>query len=284
MENEKYLEIIKYAVRKSLIKRADNSRRKTIQKIKENCYDRKNELEELLENEYITKDEYDKQMENLEYRIEKKIYDKDLSKKIQEKPKNPKVNRTVKTLKKIAKAVTIPFKMAYKGVKALKRKVQAIGRGGKVALLTSGKVIQKGSSAVKNTVKSHIEPIIQEVRETENAKRDMKAAEKSKDLDETATIMEKRRIFDNSSKETQESILRSDFRVALKENRKYDLNEEFQESEYNQEKGKREVKRRENLHMDTEQTQINHEAAIIKEMEEVEDRILEQIEEVEKDC
>ena len=96
--------------------------------------------------------------------------------------------------------------------------------------------------------------------------------------------MEKRRIFDNSSKETQESILRSDFRVALKENRKYDLNEEFQESEYNQEKGKREVKRRENLHMDTEQTQINHEAAIIKEMEEVEDRILEQIEEVEKDC
>lgn len=276
VENEKYVEIIKYAVRQSLVRRADAQRVKTIKKIKEDVSDRKNELNELLENEYITKEKYDEEMENLVYKTEKKIYDKDLSNKIKEAPKNPKLSRTAKTIKKIARAVTLPFKMAYKGVKALGRKIQAIGRGGKVALLTSGKVIQKSASAVKNTVKNQIEPIAQEVKETENAKRDMRAAEKSKDLDETATIIEKRKIFDNSSKETQESILRSDFRAALRENKKYDLSEEFQEDEYNPEKEEREAKRRENLHMDKEQTQINYEEAIRRKMDEEENKLLEQ--------
>ena len=90
----------------------------------------------------------------------------------------------------------------------------------------------------------------------------MKAAERAKDLDDTATIMEKRRIYDNSSKETQDSILRSDFKAALRENRKYDAKQEYEENdEPDIEKEKRESTRRENLHMDGEQQQIDHEKA-----------------------
>ena len=73
----------------------------------------------------------------------------------------------------------------------------------------------------------------------------MKTAEKSKELDETATLAKKKEIFDNSSKAVQNQIFDRDFKLAMKEDAKRE----------------REAQRRKNLHMDEEAIPVNHEKA-----------------------
>ena len=131
LESEgKYFEIMKYAARQSLVKRADRSREKQEQKIMD-AYIAKNEkLMEAKENGVISEEQYAKAVEQLRYKMEKKEYVKDLGPEDQEKPKNPAIQRAIKTAGKVATTIG----------RAIGTGVKAIGKRGKVAALTAGKV------------------------------------------------------------------------------------------------------------------------------------------------
>lgn len=261
----KYFEIIKYAAKQSLIKRADRSKIKQKQKIRDDAKSKRDILNELKENGKINDKQYSKAMEDLTYRTSKKIYVNDLGPKNQEKPKNPKIQRAIDTVGKVAKTVgkglttgatvvagvvAAPFVGAYKLIQTLGRGIKTLGRGGKNLALTAGKVTYKGANAVakkvepginavKDTAKAAgqtIKETSQEVKETEDARRDSKNAK---------TFEERMEIFENSSKNAQEAIISDDYKAALKENAKRD----------------REAARRENLHMDSKQQTIDHEQA-----------------------
>lgn len=149
LESEgKYFEIMKYAARQSLVKRADRSREKQEQKIMD-AYIAKNEkLMEAKENVVISEEQYARAVEQLKYKMEKKEYVKDLGPEDQEKPKNPAIQRAIKNVGKVVKTVgkgvavvvAAPFVLGYKVATGIGRGVKAIGRRGKVAALTAGKV------------------------------------------------------------------------------------------------------------------------------------------------
>lgn len=149
LESEgKYFEIMKYAARQSLVKRADRSREKQEQKIMD-AYIAKNEkLMEAKENGVISEEQYARAVEQLKYKMEKKEYVKDLGPEDQEKPKNPAIQRAIKNVGKVVKTVgkgvavvvAAPFVLGYKVATGIGRGVKAIGRRGKVAALTAGKV------------------------------------------------------------------------------------------------------------------------------------------------
>lgn len=149
LESEgKYFEIMKYAARQSLVKRADRSREKQEQKIMD-AYIAKNEkLMEAKENGVISEEQYAKAVEQLRYKMEKKEYVKDLGPEDQEKPKNPAIQRAIKTAGKVVKTVgkgiavvvAAPFVLGYKIATGIGKGVKAIGKRGKVAALTAGKV------------------------------------------------------------------------------------------------------------------------------------------------
>ena len=259
-------ELLAYKVRSSLVNLSDKQGGKA-------------RLKYELDKGEITEKQYKNQKDQLIYKTSKAMYAKDMVKD-QEKPQNPRTKRIITNVKNGAKAVVkgiatgasmvagivaIPFVMAYKGVKAVGTKALAIGRGGKVAAITAGKVVGNTAKSVAENVKNQVGPIAQEVKETENAKRNMKVAEKSKELDDAATLSAKREIFDNSSKQTQSAIRVNDWKVALREDKKFYAKQQTQEMTLeDSEKQSREAQRRENLHMDKEEQPINHKEAIEK--------------------
>lgn len=251
--------LVKYAARRSLIRKSDNNKAKQTKKLNAKYNEKKSILNELLENKQITKEQYEKQMEQLRYNIRKKVFEKDFGAKDQEKPKNPAIQRAIKSIGKVAKTVgkgivtaakvsasiaVLPFVGLYQGAKFVSKKALAIGRGGKVAALTAGKVVSNTAKAVAENVKGQVEPIATQVKETEEARKNSKNAK---------TLDEKRDTFENSSKEAQEAIISDDYKAALRENAKRE----------------RESARRESLHMDAERQPIDHEEAKKKTFERV---------------
>lgn len=220
--------LIKHAARKSLIDRADRMDAKQVQKIEGKYNEKREILENLLEQGKITKTQYHKAIENLEYKTTKKIYEKDLSDDVTEKPKNPTIQRAIRTAGKVvrtvgkgisigagavASVVALPFVMAYKGAKVVGRGVKAIGRGAQTAYLTAGKV----AGNVKEQV-------------------------------QTANGEVNREMYEKASEEKQQEMMERAYKQADKENAKRD----------------REAARRKNLHMEPEQQQIDHEEAMNK--------------------
>ncbi len=272
-------ELLAYKVRSSLVNLSDKQTEKNRIKLQERWEGGKARLKYELDKGEITEKQYKNQKDQLIYKTSKAMYAKDMVKD-QEKPQNPRTKRIITNVKNGAKAVVkgiatgasmvagivaIPFVMAYKGVKAVGTKALAIGRGGKVAAITAGKVVGNTAKSVAENVKNQVGPIAQEVKETENAKRNMKVAEKSKELDDAATLSAKREIFDNSSKQTQSAIRVNDWKVALREDKKFYAKQQTQEMTLeDSEKQSREAQRRENLHMDKEEQPINHKEAIEK--------------------
>ncbi|MFR0822785.1 MAG: hypothetical protein ACLU84_08725 [Clostridia bacterium] len=234
----KYTEIFKFAVREKLVTIADKQSISKQYRIEDEYDIKKENLEIEHENGQISDRKYRKELENIEYAKQKHLYANDLPGSLEERPANPRLQRIGRTVKNI---VLAPIRAA----KYVGRKVQSFVRGSKVALLTTGKVVQKSAVAVKNTVKNQIDPVAQQVKEAENAKIEMKTAEKSKELDETATLAKKKEIFDNSSKAVQNQIFDRDYKLAMKEDAKRE----------------REAQRRKNLHMDEEAIPVNHEKA-----------------------
>lgn len=243
--------LLKHAARKSLIDRADRMDEKQAQKINEKYNNKKEILDNLLEEEKITVAQYNKAIEKLEYKTTKKIYEKDLSSGVTEKPKNPTIQRAIENVGKAAKTVgkgiataakvsagivALPFVGLYQGAKFVGKKALALGRGGKVAALTAGKVVSNTAKTVAENVKGQVEPIASQIKETEESRRNSKNAK---------TFEEKAEIYENANKETQEAIYEDDYKAALKENAKRE----------------REAARREKLHMNAEQQPIDHEEA-----------------------
>lgn len=279
MKAVKRNELLAYKVRNSLVNLSDKQAKKSRAKLQEKWNKGRESLQEKLDNEEITEKQYKNKKEQLIYKTSKEMYARDMLGN-REKPKNPRTQRIIKNVKNAAKAVgkgiatgatmvagvvAFPFVMAYKGAKVVGRKALAIGRGGKVAAITAGKVVGNTAKSVAENVKNQVGPIAQEVKETENAKRDMKVAEKSKELDDAATISAKREIFDNSSKQTQNTIVRNDWKAALREDKKFYAKQQIEETQIEDpEKQERESQRRENLHMDKEKQTINHKEAIEK--------------------
>lgn len=149
LESEgKYFEIMKYAARQSLVKRADRSRQKQEQKIMDDYIAKNEKLMEAKENGVISEEQYARAVEQLKYKMEKKEYVKDLGPEDQEKQKNPAIQRAIKNVGKVVKTVgkgvavvvAAPFVLGYKVATGIGRGVKAIGRRGKVAALTAGKV------------------------------------------------------------------------------------------------------------------------------------------------
>lgn len=268
MRESRKLELLKYKARRSLVNLSDKQKMKNKEKYTEKWEKTKKDLKEKLDNEEITEKQYKNQKEQEAYKIAKKIYAKDMVEN-QDKPKNPRTQRIIRNVKTAAKAVgkaiAFPFVMVYKGAKAVGKKAISIGRGGKIAALTAGKVVKNTAKNVAENVKNQVGPIAQEVKETENAKRDMKIAEKSKELDNAATLAAKKEIYDNASKQTQDSIVVNDWKAALREDKKFYAKQQVEEPTVEDpQKQEREEQRRENLHMDAEQQTINHEEAIEK--------------------
>lgn len=217
--------LVKYATRRSLIRKSDNNRIKQNEKVKTKYNEEKSILKELLENKQITKEQYNKQMEKLIYKTRKKIYEKDLSSDVTEKPKKPTIQRAIKNIGKVAKTVgkgiaigagavasvvAFPFVMAYKGATAIGKGVKAIGRGAQTAVLTAGKVVDN----VKDQV-------------------------------QTANGEVNREMYEKANEKQKQEMMERAYKQADKENAKRD----------------REAARRENLHMDAEQQPIDHEEA-----------------------
>lgn len=235
-------ELLAYKVRNSLVNLSDKQTKKSRAKLQEKWNKGRESLQEKLDNEEITEKQYKNKKEQLIYKTSKEMYARDMLGN-REKPKNPRTQRIIKNVKNAAKAVgkgiatgasmvagavAFPFVMAYKGAKAVGRKALAIGRGGKVAAITAGKV-------VKNTV----EPTVNKMKET--------VKEVKENVSETKFEV-KKEVYDNSSEKVQQEIFNRDYEKALKEDEKRD----------------REAQRRENLHMDTKQQPINHKEAIEK--------------------
>lgn len=195
--------LLKYAARKSLIDRADRMDAKRRQKITKKHKDKRDTLIDLLEQGKITEKQYHKAIEKLNYKTTKKIYEKDLSPMVTEKPKNPTIQRAIKTAGKVVKtvgkglgvAVAAPFVLGYQIAKGIGRGVKAIGRGGKTAFLTAGKVagnvkeqVQTANAEVNREMyekanekqKQEIMDRAYRAAEKENAKRDREAARREK--------------------------------------------------------------------------------------------------------
>lgn len=279
-------ELLAYKVRSSLVslsdKQTEKSKNKILEARKEFIKDTKVYQSNVKDGKYDEKEQRKlrNEFEDRAYKINKEMYAKDLGKKDQERPQNPKIQRAINNVKNVAKtvgkgiatgatmvagAVAFPFVMAYKGAKAVGTKALAIGRGGKVAAITAGKVVGNTAKSVAENVKNQVGSIAQEVKEIENTKRDIRDIEKSTRLDERGKISSRLDIYRNSSKETQDAIVRNDWKAALREDKKFYAKQQAQEPVVeDQEKQEREEKRRENLHMDREEQPINHKEAIEK--------------------
>lgn len=249
-------ELLSYRVRNSLVNLSDKQTQKNKNRILEarkEFINTSKEYKANLKNGKYTEKEQKKiknTFEDIAYEINKEMYARNLGKENQERPQNPKIERAINNVKNAAKtvgkgiatgatmvagAVAFPFVMAYKGARAVGRKALAIGRGGKVAAITAGKVVGNTAKSVAENVKNQVGPIAQEVKETENAKRDMKVAEKSKELNDTATISAKREIYDNSSEQTQNAIVRNDWKAALREDKKFYAKQQIKDEGKNSE-------------------------------------------------
>lgn len=231
----KYFELMKYAVRQSLIARSARNREKQNEKIVNKLLNKKEQLDELKEVNAINQKQYDRAMEKAEYKAKKKIYEKDLGSADQEKPKNPTVQRaiqgTIKGAKKVANVVktgaiglvsiagaviAAPFIGLYKGAKLLGNTGKKLLGKGKVAALTVGKVA--------GNVKEQVQTARGEVN---------------------------REIYEKASEEKQQEMMEEAYKQAEKENKKRE----------------REAARREKLHMGAEQQPIDHEEAKKKSIE-----------------
>lgn len=265
LENEKWTKAMGAVVRQSLINRSDSKRLQRAKVINEKKAELQEDIkqyhEDVREGELTGKEQqkvYNKLADRV-YKINKEIYTRDLGPKDQEKPKNPMIQRAVKNVAKAAKTVgkgivtaakisasiaVLPFVGLYQGAKFVGKKALALGRGGKVAALTAGKVVSNTAKAVAENVKGQVEPIATQVKETEEARRDSKNAK---------TFEEKREIYENANEEIQKAIYEDDYKAALKENAKRE----------------REAARREKLHMNAEQQPIDHEEAKKKTFERV---------------
>lgn len=268
MKKVKRYELLGYRVRTTLVNLSDKQMEKNRVKLQEKWNKGRENLQERLDNKEITEKEYKNKKEQLIYKTSKVMYARDMIGN-REKPQNPRTKRIITNFKngakRFVKGITRGASVVVAPFVALGRKVLAIGRGGKVAAITAGKVVGNTAKSVAENVKNQVGPIAQEVKETENVKRDMKVAEKSKELDDVATISTKRDIYDNSSKQTQDAIVRNDWKVALREDKKFYAKQQTQNmSAEDPEKQSREAQRRENLHIDKEEQTINHAEAIEK--------------------
>lgn len=280
---EKYFEIMKYAARQSLLKRADRNRQKQEEKIQEDYKTKKEKLMEAKENGEISEEKYERAVKQLKYKMEKKEYVKDLGPEDQEKPKNPAIQRAIKNVVKGLKIagsiagsiVALPFVAIYKGATAIGKGVKAIAKGGQVATLTAAKVAGNVKEQVK-TAKGEVhremyekasEKKKQEMMENayeeaekENRKRERKELfkesieqikdfkTKSSQMDKTDDISEKKEIYDSMNSEQKNAKMMADWNMALKENKKRE----------------REAARREKLHMNAKPQSIDHEKAMKK--------------------
>lgn len=227
-------ELLAYKVRNSLVelsdKQTEKSRNKILEERKEFIQDAKAYNANVKDGKYNEKEQkkIKNEFEDRAYKINKEMYARNLGRKDQERPQNPKIQRAINNVKNAAKtvgkgiatgasmvagAVAFPFVMSYKGAKAVGRGIEKgakkIGRGANVALLTAGKV---------------------------------------KEQVQTLKTQAERDLFEKSSEKAQDEIIASSHAKALKENAKRD----------------REAQRRENLHMDREEQPINHKEAIEK--------------------
>lgn len=286
MKKVKTYELLKFKARNALVELSDKQTQKNKNRIleaRQGYINASKQYKANIKDGKYTEKEQKKirnAFEDTAYKINKEMYARNLGKENQERPQNPKIKRAVNNVKNAAKAgwkgivkgatiaagvVAAPFVGLYSITKSVGKKVLAIGRGGKVAAITAGKVVGNTAKSVAENVKNQVGPIAQEVKETENAKRDMKVAEKSKELDDAATISAKREIYDNSSKQTQSAIKVNDWKAALREDKKFYAKQQTQEmAAGDPEKQSREAQRRENLHMDKEEQTINHKEAIEK--------------------
>lgn len=238
MKEVKRYELLKYKVRSSLVdlsdKQTEKNKNKILEERKKFIDDTKAYKTNLKDGKYDEKEQkkIKNEFEDRAYKINKEMYAKNLGKENQERPQNPKIERTINNVKNVAKtvgkgiatgatmvagAVAFPFVMTYKGAKAVvKGTISAgkrIGRGAQVTYLTAGKV----ATNVKGQV-------------------------------QTAKAQSERDIFEKSSEKVQNEMIENAHAKALKENAKRD----------------REAARRESLHMDKEEQPINHKEAIEK--------------------
>lgn len=234
----KYTEIFKFAVREKLVTIADKQSISKQYRIEDEYDIKKENLEIDHENGQISDRKYRKELENIEYAKQKHLYANDLPGSPEERPANPRLQRIGRTVKNI---VLAPIRAA----KYVGRKVQSFVRGSKVALLTTGRVVQKSASAVKNTVKSQIDPVAQEVREAEEAKREIKQIENLKEVPDNIKLNMKQIGLNMKSENARNTIINDDYKLAMKENAKRE----------------REAQRRKNLHMDEEAISVDHEKA-----------------------
>ena len=247
--NREFAGVIKYGVRQTLINISDKQMARKAYTI-EDRYDEKREALEIdYEDGELSDKKYQKKLENLEYKKQKQLYANDLEGSPEERPASPRLQRIGRTLKKIVLA-------PVNAVKYIGRKIQTLGRGTKVALLTTGKVVQKSAVAVKNTVKNQVDPIAQEIKEVEDARKEIKDIDKSKNLTSEEKLQARQDVFYKEGyvrqKQVQDILLHDDWKNAENENAR---------REKEQQKAVREAQRREGLHMNPEPNQIDHEKA-----------------------
>lgn len=242
IEEAGFLKSLRIVTQNSISKAIEGHMSKKYDKAYQKYDDRFSELDKMFDNKEISQEKYDKKIENAEYKLAKAEYVLNLE-GADEKPKNPVVQRAVENVKKGAKAigkglvgtaaviggaVAFPFLMGYRGIKALENKVKGLYNGGKVALLTTGKVVKSTVGPTVNKVKETVKDVKENVQDTK--------------------IKVKKEIYDNSSEKAQKEITNSDWNAALKEDAKRE----------------REAERRKSLHMNSEEQRINHEEAIKK--------------------
>lgn len=201
---------LKASIYKSVAKFITRQQIKSLMKQYDKINDKKDEYTQDLADGIISQKQYERKMEQVQYAMDKNDYthyvDRDDA---TAKPKSPRWERFKTNVKNV---VLAPVHFG----KWVGEKVGNVFGKGKVAALTAGKVI----SNVATNVKQQIEPVKQQITETEKTKKHMKTVEKSKEWDDQATIVEKRRAFDESSKATQEHVFNKEYAAALKENAK----------------------------------------------------------------
>lgn len=194
MKTKKSSKIIKAIVRQSLINRADRNTQKNLKKIEEGRNDYINDVkqykQDIKDGKYTEKEKnkLNKEFENRAYKMNKVMYTKNLGPENQEKPKNPKIQRAIKNVGKVTKKVgkmaktvgkgvavvaAAPFVLGYKVATGIGRGVKAIGRGGKVAALTAGKVAGRVAGNVKDEVQTARKEVHKEIKKQDLMK-DMK--------------------------------------------------------------------------------------------------------------
>lgn len=252
-ENKEYVKMMRYAVRGSLIKRADKHQEKQKQKLEEKYLNKEKIEKEALDNTLINQKQYDRQMKYNEYRKKKELYEKDLSDEVQEKPENPRfkgIKKAIKTVgKTIGKVVTFPFVLGAKGVSKLIR-------GTKVNLLTAGKFYNQYKEMKEEVT------LEEETKDVSSKMNKAKTLEKKDEIYQKANEKVQSRIVENVRNKTDEkSDIEGKNRYINRQPetlKQTIINEDYESAkqEYEEEKRRREAERRRNLHLDEEPQEI----------------------------